>query len=241
MKKLTIDFVIPIYNEEKILEENVLKLRQYLKNNEKNKWAIIIADNGSFDRTPEIGKKISEEYNSISYVHINEKGRGYALREAWKNSQADICFYMDVDLSTGLGVIQETILNIKKGYDMVIGSRYQKCSKVKRSIHRSILSKGYNILVQLLFRTKVKDMQCGFKAVNQRIIKQVLPKIKDNEWFFDTEIVLIAEREDYKIKEIPIKWTGNPNTKVNILRTIINYLVSLIKLKVRMKNETITY
>ncbi len=115
-----------------------------------------------------------------------------------RSSKADVCFYMDVDFSTDLNAIPKIILNMKKGYDMVIGSRHQMGSKVKRGIHRSILSKGYNIFVQLVFRTNIKDMQCGFKAVNQRIIKQVLPKIKDNNWFFDTEMILTAKKKVIK-------------------------------------------
>jgi len=239
MKKLTIDFVIPVYNEEKVLEKNICRLREYLINNEKNNWRIVIANNGSSDKSLEIAKRISNQYNNVEYIHVKKKGRGYALRDAFENSKADICIYMDIDLSTGLSAIQETVLNMEKGYDMVIGSRYQMGSKVKRSVHRLILSKGYNILVQLLFRTKVKDMQCGFKAVNQKIIKIILPNIRNNEWFFDTEMLILAERKGYKIKEIPIFWEENNKSKVKIIKTIIDFIVDSIKLRRRIKNESI--
>ena len=235
---MRLNITIPVFNEEKILNENIRKIFLFCQSNIQDNFKIVIVNNGSTDNTENVAKKICKENKEIKYLFIKKKGRGKAIKTSWLKINADIYSYMDIDLSTGLSAIQETVLNMEKGYDMVIGSRYQTGSKVKRNIYRSILSKGYNILVQLLFRTKVKDMQCGFKAINQRIIKQVLPKIKDNGWFFDTEMVLIAERENYRIKEIPIKWTDNPNTKVNILKTVINYLVNLTKLKVRMKDET---
>jgi glycosyltransferase involved in cell wall biosynthesis len=238
MKKLKIDFVIPIYNEEKVLENSICKLRKYLVDNVKNNWLIVIVENGSSDKSLEIAKNLSKKYSKIDCIHTDRKGRGYALKYALENSKADICLYMDVDLSTGLSAIQEAVLSMKKGYNLVIGSRYLDDSKAKRSIKRLILSKGYNLLVWFLFRTKIRDLQCGFKAVNQKIIKNILPKIKSNEWFFDTELIILSERGKYKIKEIPISWKENNNSKVKIIKTIKKYIFNSIKLKRRIKNES---
>ncbi len=238
MEKLKIDFVIPIYNEERILEKNICRLRNYLINNEKNDWTIIITENGSSDKSLEIAKNLSKKYNKIDYIHTDRKGRGYALRYAFENSKADICLYMDVDLSTGLSAIQEAVLSMKKGYDIVIGSRYLDDSKVKRSIKRLILSKGYNLFIWFLFRTNIKDMQCGFKAVNQEIIKNILPKIRNSEWFFDTELIILAESKGCKIREIPVFWKESSNSKVKIIKTIKEYIFNSIKLKRRIKNES---
>jgi len=238
MKKLKIDFVIPIYNEEKVLENSICKLRKYLVDNVKNNWLIVIVDNGSSDKSLEIAKNLSKKHNKIDCIHIDRKGRGYALKYALENSKADICLYMDVDLSTELSAIQEAVLSMKKGYDLVIGSRYLDDSKVKRSVKRLVLSKGYNLLVWFLLRTKIRDLQCGFKAVNQKVINNVLPKVRNKEWFFDTELIVLTESKGYKIKEIPVFWKENNNSKVKITKTIKEYIFNSIKLKRRINNES---
>jgi len=235
---MKIDFVIPIYNEEKVLKNSICKLRKYLIDNVKDNWLIVIVENGSSDKSLEIAKNLSKKYNKIDFIHIDRKGRGYALKYVLENSKADICLYMDVDLSTGLSAIQEAVLSMKKGYDLVIGSRYLNNSKVERSVKRLVLSKGYNLLVWFLFRTKIRDLQCGFKAVNQKIIKGVLPKIRNKEWFFDTELTILSEIKGYKIKEIPVSWKENKDSKVKIIKTIKEYIFNSIKLKRRINNES---
>jgi glycosyltransferase involved in cell wall biosynthesis len=231
--------VIPAYNEEKILEKNILRLRNFLVKNIKDKWEIVIAENGSTDKTLEIAKNLSQKYSDICYFHLTERGRGRALKKALSQSSAEILTYMDVDLSTDLKFFPQLIKFIKEGNDIVIGSRLIRGAEVKRSLLREILSRNYNLLIRFLFNTKIKDMQCGFKAINQKVKKNILPEVKDNEWFFDTELLILAERRGYKIKEIPVRWIEEKESKVLLLRTILSYLTSALTLKIRLSRRVI--
>lgn len=235
MKDLSI--VIPVYNEEKILEDSITKIRNFsIKNMSNYKWGIIIANNASTDNTLKIAKKLSKKYNNVGFIHLNKKGRGRALRKAWTESNSDILCYMDVDLSTDLGALPNLIKAIDEGYDVVTGSRFLPDSKVERKLKREILSRGYNSLLKLILNVKFKDAQCGFKAVNKRIVKEIIPLIKNNEWFFDTELLVLSEKKGYKIKEIPVKWTEDKDSKVRTAQTSFNYIKSIFRLRKELKN-----
>ena len=194
-------------------------------------WKIIIANNASTDNTLSIAKELSKKYQEIRYIHLDKKGRGRALRKAWTESNSDINCYMDVDLSTDLNALPILIKEIENGYDIVTGSRFLPDSKVERKLKREILSRGYNILLRLFLNVKFKDAQCGFKAVNKRIVKEIIPLIKNNEWFFDTELLFLAERKGYKTKEIPVKWTEDKDSRVKIAKTSSNYIKSILRLR----------
>ncbi len=221
---------LPVFNEEKIIEKNVEIIRNFLIETFHDNTQIIIADNGSTDLTPEKSKKLSEKYSDIRYVYIYEKGRGRALRNALSKSNADVLSYMDIDISTNLEAFPKLIKAIEDGYDIAIGSRFVKGSHVSRSIKRELLSRGYNILLKLFFDISFNDSQCGFKAVNRRIVEEIIPKVKDNAWFFDTELLIKAEKKGFKIKEIPVYWTENKDSKVNIIKTIVDYMRSIFRL-----------
>lgn len=232
MKKKKVEIVIPVYNEEEELKTNVLKLCEFLKSSfQKFVWQITIADNASTDKTGEIGKKIAGEYKEIIYFRLPQKGRGRAVKKAWQESEADLLSYMDVDLSTDLKHFPPLINSLTANFDLAIGSRLLPHSKVyRRTLKREIISRAYNILIRLLFKTKFSDAQCGFKAMTKRAAEKLLPLVKDNEWFMDTELLILAEKLGYKIYEEPVTWKDNPGSTVRVLPTIIGDLKGLWRL-----------
>ncbi len=232
-KKNTVEIVIPIYNEEKELEINILRLHSFLKKNYNiYDWHITIADNASTDRSCQIAKKIAEKYNNISYYHLSLKGRGRAVKKVWNIKKADVSVYMDVDLSTDLNnLLPMTRALIKDTFDIGIGSRLLPASKVmNRPLKREVLSRVYNILIKLFFGVNFSDAQCGFKAVTKKVVKNLLPYIEDNAWFFDSELLIVGEKLGYKIYEQPVMWIDNPGSTVRVLKTVYGDLEGLWRL-----------
>jgi len=232
--------VLPAYNEAKILEQNVLKLVQFVRANFfGQEYKIAISDNNSLDQTAVIAKSLMEKYPELDYIFVPEQGKGYAISRPWLLNQDkfDIFIFLDADLATDLSALPKLIAGISAGYDVVIGSRYLKESEVKKSLGRWIFSFGYRLILKLALGTKIKDLPCGFKAVNQKIIKNIVPQIKNYTWFFDSEMVYLAEKAGYKIKEIPVKWaeprTADDKSRVNVFKVSFLYLKEIIKLKFR--------
>ena len=233
-KNIRVDVVIPVYNEEAELGKNITKLYNFLDKNSKYKYNIIIANNASTDNTLNIAKKLSKKLPNVSYIHLDKKGRGRALRKTCIESEADILSYMDIDLSTNLNHFIDIVEAIAKyNYDLGIGSRLAKGAVVKRSLKRQILSVGYNILLKILFMPTFTDAQCGFKAIRREVAKKLIPMTKDKNWFFDTEILLLAERYNYKIFEVPVIWVERKDSKVKIFKTISEYLVSMARMRIK--------
>lgn len=233
----SLDVVIPVYNEQAVLAESVAKLRQFLTQHLRHRWTIVIANNGSTDGTAEVGRSLSREYPDVRLIDLDVRGRGWALYYAWRDSEADIVSYMDVDLSTGLDAFPELIRAIEDGYDLAIGSRLVPGSRVKRSLSREFLSRGYNLLVRLLLLASVSDTQCGFKAIRTRAAKELLPLIKDRQWFFDTELLILARKKGYRVKEIPVSWVEDPGSKVAVLRTVLSHLRELLRMRLRRSSS----
>jgi glycosyltransferase involved in cell wall biosynthesis len=229
----TIDVVIPVYNEEHVLTQSVNTLRQFLEKNLPNQCTIVIADNASTDKTWEIAQALSQEYPDVAAIHLDEKGRGRALRKAWLESTADIVSYMDVDLSTELDAFPKLIQAIEDGYSIAIGSRLLRGSSVKRSFKRELTSRSYNFIIKTMFRTTFTDAQCGFKGLSSKATKVLVPLIKDHEWFFDTELLILAEQRGYRISEIPVAWIEDPDTRVAIFKTALDDLKGLLRLRFR--------
>lgn len=225
------DVVVPVYNEETQLRESILKLRDFLRDNLQTSWQIIIADNGSTDRTLQIAGELAGEFSEIKPFHMEQKGRGRALRRIWLESASDIVSYMDVDLSTDLFAFPLLIEAIAGGSDIAIGSRLSSGSRVERSIKREISSRAYNLIIKLIHQTHFNDAQCGFKAISRKAASELLPLTRDNEWFFDTELLILAEKKGYRIKEIPVKWTEDPGSTVKIFNTAYKDLKGLLRLK----------
>jgi glycosyltransferase involved in cell wall biosynthesis len=232
-KHVRVDVVIPVYNEENDLAPSVAKLRQFLLENAPYDWRIVVADNASTDRTLDIARELTERYpGEVGYVYLDQKGRGRALRRAWTESDADIVSYMDVDLSTDLGAFPALIDSlIDSEYDVAIGSRLKKGAQVERGLKREFISRTYNLIIKLMFRNEFSDAQCGFKAVTSHVVRDVVPLIKDQAWFFDSELLLLAERMGYKVFEVPVKWTDDPDTRVKIASTAWEDIKGLFRVR----------
>ncbi|MCK5459728.1 glycosyltransferase [Candidatus Parcubacteria bacterium] len=238
---MRINITLPCLNEEKILNNNIIALFNFLnKNVAGDQWQIIIADNDSNDNTAEIAKELEYRFKQIKYFFIPQKGKGIAIRHGWKNFDADIYIFMDVDLSVDLEALPKLISAVKEEhYDIAIGSRFHKQSVIKRSVARKIISRLYKIIKKIIINSDISDLPCGFKAINKDIIKKILPRIKDNEWFFDSELVILSESFGYKIKEIPVKWEeireNGDKSRVKIISLGFNYIKNLIRLRKRLK------
>lgn len=234
---MKIDVVVPVYNEQEILERNILKLYSFLKSNISDSWQITIADNASTDNTKNIAENLAKQKN-VRVVHLDQKGRGRALKKAWNSSDADILCYMDADLATGLEALPQLLNSIKKGAVVATGNRFHKNSVVKRGIKRQVLSKGYNIIAKLIVGTKIPDLQCGFKAIRKNAKETLLPNIQDNIWFFDSELLILAEKMGYPVAQVPVTWKDSKRTsKVHIVNTVTNYIKNLLKLRKRLKQQ----
>lgn len=230
--KKSLEIVIPIYNEEKELEKNIKKLHSFLGKNLKNyQWQITVADNASTDTSLSVAKRLSKKLVHVGFVHLSKKGRGRAVKKAWRESKAAILMYMDVDLSTDLSGLPPLISSFSKGYDIAIGSRLLPGSKVVgRTLRREIMSRVYNILIKIFFGTKISDAQCGFKAVSKKVVRNLLASIRDNAWFFDSELLIVGEKTGYQIFQQPVLWIDNPGSTVRVLKTVYGDLAGLWRL-----------
>lgn len=228
-----ISIVLPVYNEEKDLRKNVERIIAQLKKL-KDKYEIIIAEDGSTDKTYEIGLDLSKKYKKVRVVHSKERlGRGLALKRAFKSAGGDYVGYMDIDLATDLGYLKNLVRYVRE-YDVVTGSRYLKESKIKRTRKRIFLSRLYNFLARLLFNSKIHDHQCGFKAFKKSVVLKLNEMSKSDYWFWDTEILILAQRYGYTVKEFPVEWKEGKETKVNALKDALNMLFNLIILRLNM-------
>ena len=227
----TVDIVIPVYNEEQSLPRSIVILADFLKDKLQNPWQIIIADNASTDKTQSVSEMLCERYSGITYLHVPQKGRGRALKAAWLDSTADIVSYMDVDLATDLTHFPQLIGSLQDGYHVAIGSRLSKGSRVSRSIKREVISRSYNLLIKSMFFTAFQDAQCGFKALTRQTARAIVPHIKNDNWFFDTELLIIAAKRGYKIKQLPVKWDDDPKSTVNIASTATEDIKGLLRLR----------
>mgnify|MGYP002028606190 FL=1 len=227
----TIDIVVPVYNEEQALPRNILILTDFLKSNVINPWQIIIADNASTDSTRSVSELLCERFSGVNYLYLPQKGRGRALKAAWMESTADIVSYMDVDLSTDLVHLPQLISSLESGSHIAIGSRLSKESRVTRAFRREFISRTYNTMIKSLFFTKFPDAQCGFKAMTRESANALIPKIKNNNWFFDTELLIIAAKNGFQISSQPVKWDDDPNSTVNITGTAAEDIKGLLRLR----------
>lgn len=234
-----VDIVVPVLNEEKILQSSIETLDEYMMENLPYRYQITIADNGSQDNTLKIAKSLAQNYQSVRVVRLAERGRGRALKQVWQSSQADILTYMDVDLSTSLDDFLPMIQPLVAGEaGVAIGSRLMKKSKTSRGFKREFISRCYNKIIKLTSRTKFSDAQCGFKAIRRDVAKRFLPKIKDNEWFFDTELLIKTERAGVPIHEQPVTWIEDTDSRVKIVKTAVDDLKGLHRVNKELDNRS---
>lgn len=231
----SVDMVIPCYNEERVLADSVAKLRGWAAQHLPYRWRVVIADNASTDGTLTVARRLAADHpDDVAVVHLDRKGRGRALKKAWLESPADAMCYMDVDLSTDLDMITPLLAGVlEEGCDVAYGSRVSRGSDVRRSLKREINSRGYITLIKLLFWTKFADAQCGFKAITRDAAQRLLPQVQDGEWFFDTELLVLAEKAGCRLKGVPVKWVEDPDSRVKFPQDIVKMARQLIRLRLR--------
>ncbi|MGB6583161.1 MAG: dolichyl-phosphate beta-glucosyltransferase [Streptosporangiaceae bacterium] len=227
-----VEVTVPVYNEEKVLEQSVRLLHSYLTDNLPFDFVITIADNASTDGTFAIAQRMRTELPRVRAVHLDRKGRGLALRHVWSSSEADVVAYMDADLSTSLDAFLPLIAPLLSGHsDLSVGSRLAHGAQVVRGPKREIISRVYNLLLRTVLSARFSDAQCGFKAGRTEVIRALLPAVADDTWFFDTELLMLAQRKGLRIYQVPVTWTEDPDSKVEIVRTALADLRGVARLR----------
>lgn len=231
-KKSSLNIVIPVYNEQQELAACITTLRRFAGEHLSDfHWIITIADNASTDRTLTISREIARQHHDVRVIHLDLKGRGRAVKIAWESIPTDYVAYMDVDLSTDLKHFPALIHALVRGYDIAIGSRNAYGARVYgRSLLRTVTSKGYIVLIKLFFWVHFSDAQCGFKAATRRVVESLIPQVVDDEWFFDSELLILAEKSGYRIYEEPVTWRDNPGSTVRVMKTAEGDLAGLWRL-----------
>ncbi|GGS71221.1 glycosyltransferase [Nonomuraea spiralis] len=225
-----VEVVVPVHNEQRALRESIARLHAYLATTFPYGFRITIADNASTDDTWGLATELARELPRVRAVHLDEKGRGRALRRVWSESEADVVSYMDVDLSTDLDAFLPLVAPLLSGHsDLAIGTRLARASRVERGPKREFISRSYNLLLRSVMGAGFSDAQCGFKAVRTEIAQALLPAVEDEQWFFDTELLLLAERHGLRIHEVPVDWVDDPDSRVDILRTALDDLRGLAR------------
>jgi glycosyltransferase involved in cell wall biosynthesis len=227
-----VEIVVPVRNEERELVPNVTRLVAYLRDRFPFTARVTIADNGSTDATWALARGLTDAHPGlVRAVRLDQPGRGRALRAAWSASDADVVAYMDVDLSTDLAALLPLVAPLLAGdADVAIGSRLAPGARVRRGLKRTVLSRGYNLLLRTTLEIGFSDAQCGFKALRSDAVRAVLPLVVDDSWFFDTELLVLAERARLRIHEVPVEWADSRDSRVRILATVLGDLRGIWRL-----------
>ncbi|MFB9734076.1 glycosyltransferase [Streptomyces thermocoprophilus] len=226
-----LDVVVPVFDEERDLEPGVRRLHAHLRKSFPYPFRITVADNASTDGTPRIAARLAAELPEVEWLRLAEKGRGRALRAAWSRSPAPVLAYVDVDLSTGLAALLPLVAPLISGHsDLAIGTRLAPGARVVRGPKREFVSRCYNALLRSTLAVGFSDAQCGFKAVRRDVAERLLPLVRDGEWFFDTELLVIAERAGLRIHEVPVDWVDDPDSRVDVRATALADLRGIARL-----------
>ncbi len=221
-QRLDVEIVIPVYNERVALEGSVRRLHGFLTATFPFSWRIVIADNASSDDTLAIARRLSYALSGVEVLHLPAKGRGRALRAAWSASGARVVAYMDVDLSTDLAALLPLVAPLLSGHsDLAIGTRLGRGARVERCLRRELISRAYNRILRVALRARFSDAQCGFKAVRTDAVADLLPDVRDEEWFFDTELLVLAQRRGLRVHEVPVDWVEDADSRVDVVRTAV--------------------
>ena len=233
MSRTEIDVVVPVHNEQRALEPSIRRLHRFLRDGFPFAWRIVIVDNASTDGTHAIARRLARELDHVSALRLDRKGRGRALRAAWSQSSARVVCYMDVDLSTDLRALLPLVAPLLSGHsDLAIGTRLARGARVVRSPRRELISRAYNSLLHLVLRARFSDAQCGFKAVRADALAGLLPAVRDDGWFFDTELLVLAQRRGLRIHEVPVDWVEDTDSRVAIVPTALADLRGVARLAV---------
>jgi glycosyltransferase involved in cell wall biosynthesis len=226
-----VEIVVPVHDEERTLALSVRRLHRFLTAEFPFRWRIVIADNASTDVTPGIAAALARDLPHVSWIRLERKGRGRALRAAWSASKAQVVCYMDIDLSTDLRALLPLVAPLLSGHsDLAIGTRLAHGARVVRGPKRELISRAYNRLLRTALRARFSDAQCGFKAVRREALTDLLPAVRDDAWFFDTELLVLAQRRGLRIHEVPVDWIDDPDSRVKIVRTAAEDLVGVARL-----------
>ena len=226
-----LDVVVPVYNEQAALADSVRRLHRHLSEQFPFTFRITIADNASVDATPAIAAGLADEFPEVRVRRLEQKGRGRALHTVWENSDAPVLAYMDVDLSTDLAALLPLVAPLISGHsDVAIGTRLSRGSRVVRGPKRELISRCYNLILRSTLAARFSDAQCGFKAIRADVAQALLPHISDTGWFFDTELLVLAERSGLRIHEVPVDWVDDPDSRVDIVSTAIADLKGVARL-----------
>ncbi|MFI7553417.1 glycosyltransferase [Micromonospora sediminimaris] len=217
-----LDVVVPVYNEEVDLGPSVRRLHAHLAEHFPYPFRITIADNASIDGTPAVAEALTVELPEVRVRHLSAKGRGRALRAAWSASDAPVLAYMDVDLSTDLAALLPLVAPLISGHsDVAIGTRLARTARVVRGARREVISRTYNLLLRGTLAVRFSDAQCGFKAIRADVARELLPLVQDTGWFFDTELLVLAQRAGLRIHEVPVDWIDDPDSRVDVVATAV--------------------
>jgi putative flippase GtrA len=215
-----LDVVVPVYNEQTALADSIHRLHRHLREHFPYPVRITIADNASIDETPFIAAELAAELSDVRMVRLEQKGRGRALHQVWAESDAQVLAYMDVDLSTDLAALAPLVAPLISGHsDLAIGTRLGRGSRVVRGAKREFISRCYNLILKSTLQARFSDAQCGFKAIRADVAQRLLPHVTDTGWFFDTELLVLAERSGLRIHEVPVDWVDDPDSRVDIVAT----------------------
>jgi glycosyltransferase involved in cell wall biosynthesis len=237
VRQRSVEIVVPVHNEAHVLADSTGRLHAYLEESFPFPFRITIADNASTDATWEEATDLTLRLPHVQAVHLEAKGRGRALKQVWADSTADVVAYMDVDLSTGLEGFLPLVAPLLSGHsDLAIGSRLHRQSDVVRGSKREFISRSYNLLLKAGLGVRFSDAQCGFKAVRTDVFRALAPHIEDTTWFFDTELLVLAQHNKLRIHEVPVDWTDDPDSRVDIVRTALDDLKGMR----RMLASTVT-
>ena len=226
-----LDIVVPVHNEERVLEQSITRLHAYLADGFPFTWRITIVDNASTDGTWLCAARLARDLADVGAEHLDRKGRGLALRTAWAASDATVVAYTDVDLSTDLAALLPLVAPLVSGHsDVAIGSRLTPDSSVARYPKRELVSRAYNLILRTVFATRVRDAQCGFKAARADVARRLLPSVQDEGWFFDTELLLLAEHNGLRIHQVPVDWIDDADSRVRVARTALDDLTGAARM-----------
>lgn len=229
----SVDVVIPCYNEEHVLAGSVEQVLAFCDEHPEHEWRVVVADNASTDGTLDVARELEERYpRRVAALSVPVKGRGIALRTAWLTSPADVACYMDVDLSTDLVHVPELVDPIAAGEaDVTFGSRLAEGAQTERGWRREFISRSYVWILKHIGGLKVSDAQCGFKGISTEVARSIVPLVKDNAWFFDSELLLVAQENGYRLREVPVRWTDDPDSRVAIVSTALEDLKGIWRLR----------
>ena len=234
-----VEIVIPVYDEKRVLEASTRRLHAFLSDGFPFSWRIVIADNGSTDGTLAVARRLTYELGGVEALRVREPGRGRALHTAWLASDARVLCYMDVDLSTDLWALLPLVAPLMSGHsDLAIGTRLHRDARVRRSLKREFISRSYNRLLRIVLHARFSDAQCGFKAIRADAARELLPRVRDREWFFDTELLVLAQRRGLRIHEVPVDWTEDGDSRVRIVSTAVADLRGVARLFLHRSSPT---